>query len=79
MSKRIKEDNDNALDFAKILSEFEFVDINLSLVQTNIFRFKLKNVSCNGLSMNQVYDHTVWHFISDSKLLFSADFSAKVH
>ena len=45
MSKRIHEDNNNAKSFAKILSEFEFVDINMNLVQTNIIRFKLKNHS----------------------------------
>jgi len=45
MSKRIKEDNDNALDFAKILEKFNYVDIDINLVQTNIVRFKLKNVN----------------------------------
>ena len=33
MSKRIHEDNANAMRFAKVLSEFAFVDIKLESVQ----------------------------------------------
>ena len=33
MSKRIKEDNDNAMKFAKLLSEYDFVKIKMESVQ----------------------------------------------
>ena len=40
MSKRIKEDNDNAMKFAKLLSEYDFVKIKMDSVQgksSNLF------------------------------------------
>ena len=45
MSKRIPEDNKNAKKFAEILKNYDFVDLNEKLVQTNILRFKLKHHS----------------------------------
>ena len=42
MSKRIHIDNQHALEFAKIVAGYDFVDIDLKLVHTNIVRFKLK-------------------------------------
>ena len=33
MSKRIKEDNDNAMKFAKLLSEYDFVKIKMDSVR----------------------------------------------
>ena len=45
MSKRIHIDNQHALEFAQIVAKYDFVDIDLNLVHTNIVRFKLKGHS----------------------------------
>jgi len=42
MSKRIHIDNQHALEFAKVVAAYDCVEIDLSLVHTNIVRFKLK-------------------------------------
>lgn len=45
MSKRIYEDNNNAKRFADIVSKYDFVNIDMNYVHTNIVRFKLKGFS----------------------------------
>lgn len=45
MSKRIHIDNQHAKEFAEIVAKYDFVDIDLKLVHTNIVRFKLKGHS----------------------------------
>jgi len=45
MSKRIHEDNSNAKRFADIVANYDFADIDMKYVQTNIVRFKLKGHS----------------------------------
>jgi len=59
MSKRIKEDNDNAMKFAKLLSEYDFVKIKMDSVQTNIVRFKLATHSQSKFIENCATDDVI--------------------
>ncbi|CAG5102017.1 Oidioi.mRNA.OKI2018_I69.chr1.g104.t1.cds [Oikopleura dioica] len=45
MSKRIHEDTENAKALANVVSKFDFVEIDVKMVHSNIVRFKLKGHS----------------------------------
>jgi len=59
MSKRIHIDNQHAREFAEIVAKYDFVDINLKLVHTNIVRFKLKGHSQPEFIKNLATDRII--------------------
>ena len=59
MSKRIHIDNQHAREFAEIVAKYDFVDINLKLVHTNIVRFKLKSHSQPEFIKNLATDRII--------------------
>ena len=59
MSKRIHIDNQHAKEFAEIVAKYDFVDIDLKLVHTNIVRFKLRGHSQPEFIKNLATDRII--------------------